>query len=216
MPTTIVTIASKGAALSPTDFDNNMSNLKATADGAKADAAAASATAEAAAPLTSLATGFSIVGGTTPKTLTVDETAALSSKAPKANPVFTGDVKGSGAVFAAINPTVIGAHYVGGSQMVSLLDNQLFTFNLLQCAVFTVYDYTNNKGAVFFNDYTSGVVIKLADPNSAFEITNIDTGKIAIFTSSNNYTTTVKNYTNATIAITVNALGRISSAVAPV
>ncbi len=43
--------------------------------------------------ITDLGTGFSLSGGTTPKILTVDETVAMSSKAPKASPVFTGLVE---------------------------------------------------------------------------------------------------------------------------
>lgn len=41
---------------------------------------------------TVLSIGFSIAGGTTSKTLTVDETVAMSSKAPKESPSFTGNV----------------------------------------------------------------------------------------------------------------------------
>lgn len=42
--------------------------------------------------LAAASVGFTLAGGTTPKTLTVDETAAMSDKAPKVNPVFSGPI----------------------------------------------------------------------------------------------------------------------------
>lgn len=42
--------------------------------------------------LTAQTIGFTLTGGTTPKTLTVDETVAMSDKAPKASPTFTGPI----------------------------------------------------------------------------------------------------------------------------
>lgn len=59
--------------------------------------------------LAAAAVGFTIAGGTTSKALTVtadtalDEAVAMSSKSPKASPVFTGDVTLSGKV---VNPTL--------------------------------------------------------------------------------------------------------------
>jgi len=50
------------------------------------------------------AVGFTIAGGTTSKTLTVDETVSMSDKAPKASPVFTGDVTLAGKVINATLP----------------------------------------------------------------------------------------------------------------
>jgi len=50
-------------------------------------------------------TGFTIAGGTTSKTLTVDETVAMSAKAPKASPVFTGPVTAADqpSFYSAVN-----------------------------------------------------------------------------------------------------------------
>jgi len=49
-------------------------------------------------------TGWTGAGGTASKTLTVDEAVAMSSKAPKASPVFTGDVTLAGKVINATLP----------------------------------------------------------------------------------------------------------------
>lgn len=60
--------------------------------------------------LASQAVGFTVAGGTTSKTLTVDETAAMSDKAPKANPQITGilTVVDVNAVFALIGEGITG------------------------------------------------------------------------------------------------------------
>lgn len=62
---------------------------------------------------TAAAVGFTIAGGTTSKTLTVsadatlDEAVAMSSKAPKASPIFTGDVTLSGKATNATAPSFL-------------------------------------------------------------------------------------------------------------
>ena len=55
--------------------------------------------------LTALATGFSIAGGTTSKTLTVDETISLSAKAPLVSPSFTTPALGTPSAGVLTNCT---------------------------------------------------------------------------------------------------------------
>lgn len=66
---------------------------------------------------TALATGFSIAGGTTSKTLTVDETISISAKAPIASPVFTTQISTPKIVTASeglnITPAASGAVTIG-------------------------------------------------------------------------------------------------------
>lgn len=57
---------------------------------------------------TALATGFSIAGGTTSKTLTVDETVSMSSKAPQDSPTFTTATTFSGFSPALVSTTTDG------------------------------------------------------------------------------------------------------------
>ena len=65
--------------------------------------------------LTAQATGFTIAGGTTSKTLTVDETATLSAKANLASPTFTGTVNVSGATLTLADNQISGDKVEGGT-----------------------------------------------------------------------------------------------------
>lgn len=147
----------------------------------------------------------------------LDEAVAMSSKAPKAYPTFTGDVKGSTAdgVFASINPTNTGVGYVGHDQSKSIADNQSFTVTFGNYNLMTITDQSDGKAAIFFMEYVSATIVKLADPSSFFEVTNTDTNKICVYKGANSGTCTIKNYSNATININVNCLGQIQSATNP-
>lgn len=74
--------------------------------------AAVTATSLNALTLTALTTGFSAAGGTTSKTLTVDETIAISAKAPLASPVFTAQITTPKVVTASGNLVLLPASYI--------------------------------------------------------------------------------------------------------
>ena len=151
-------------------------------------------------------------------TLTVDETAALSSKAPKANPSFTGNVHGIEANygFSSMNPTNTAVNHVGHAQTVSMADNQTFTVIMATHGyIVTLYENASGKGGAFFLTYASATIIELGDPDGYFAITDSDAGGWAIYKGANSQTFTIKNYTNSTNAICVNILGQVISATAP-
>ncbi|MBU2249684.1 MAG: hypothetical protein KKD77_23250 [Gammaproteobacteria bacterium] len=159
--------------------------------------------------------------GTDGKTVTVtqdtslDEAIAMSAKAPKASPLFTGHVYGTSddGDFCGRAPLNYGIHHAGGDVRVTVADNESFTFNT-SGSIFCVQN-SSGKGAVFFAETLSATIVKLADPSSAYEVTDTDTGGIAVFKGAASATITVKNYTNAIAYIYVNVLGIVWSATAP-
>jgi hypothetical protein len=135
-----------------------------------------------------------------------------------ATPVFTGDVFGktAGQQMAIQNPTAgAGIYHIGGSLEISVLDNQTVTINVGSGVVFVVCNTSTGVGGLFFAGYLSATITKISDPNSGFEITDTDTGKIAVFKGAGSLTVSIKNYTNATITLLVNGLGVIGAATAP-
>lgn len=132
--------------------------------------------------LTAEAVGFTIAGGTTSKTLTVDEDATLSTKAPKASPVFTGDVTLSGKVTNATlpafkaHPTTAQENFAVGSYVDILFGTEDFDRGAnFASSVFTapvtglyqlqIYLYLTNLDSVseyFVRFNTTGGMIGLA------------------------------------------------------
>ena len=159
--------------------------------------------------------------GTDGKTITVtqdtslDEAVAMSSKAPKASPAFTGDVTGTTANnnFAAQNPTNTGLFYTGGAGSITLLDNQSVTFTIFS-GDFTILDNDTGDFAMFLSPYTGAIVI-ISDPGSKFVATDTDSGKWAVFKSAPGDIVTIKNYCNVTRHICVNVRGVVQSSTAP-
>lgn len=120
------------------------------------------------------------------------------------------------ASIAAKNPTNTGIYNVGTTGTVSVLDNKTITFTLAVAgAMFVVYDDSAGTSAAFFASYASATITKLSDPGSRFEITDTDTGLIAVFKSANNLTINIKNYTNVTKLIGCFVFGKVTSATAP-
>ena len=171
-------------------------------------------------------TGYPGLAITAGKTITatentsLDEAVAMSSKAPKASPSFTGNVLGvtASAHMGVQNPTNTGVIHVGGIDGVSLTDNQTFTITLAsQGAVVILNDLGVGKAGVFFITYSSATIVELADPSVFFEVTDSDLNPgWAIYKSANSMVVTIKNYTNATRSINVIVLGVIESANTPV
>jgi hypothetical protein len=165
--------------------------------------------------------GLAITAGktiTATESTSLDEAVSMSSKAPKASPVFTGDVKGTtaGAIFCNQDPTNAGVHYVGSAASVGILDNQTITFTFNGSALFMVYENgIGGYGAVFFAESSSATIIKIADPRSKYEVTDTDTGKIAVFKGAASGVVSIKNYMNATTGLVINILGQVTSATNP-
>jgi len=165
--------------------------------------------------------------GTDGKTITctqdtsLDEAVAMSSKAPKANPVFTGNVKGATGdqCFAAVNETNVGVFSIGGGVNQgdqSLLDNQSMTITLSGFGALIKVDNMNTGGAaLFFVDYSATIVV-LSDSGSEWVTTDVDSSKLAIFKSASTVTVTIKNYANATRKLVINVIGNaVASSTAP-
>lgn len=163
--------------------------------------------------------------GTDGKTLTVtqdtslDEAVAMSSKAPKASPEFTGDVKGTtaGALFANVNPTNSGVQHVGGSGNIAVADNQSFNITVgAYGALIMVSDNQTGNSALFFVTYSSATITKLSDIGGVWQITDLDTGSgYAIFKNAASLDVTIKNYQNAVAAMRVCVFGMVGAATAP-
>lgn len=169
--------------------------------------------------------GFTITGGATPKTLTVtasgsiDEAVALSSKAPKAAPAFTGQmiVTTAGADTGNRNPTNDGIFGLGGgvNTNIPMTDNQSFTITLGPSAVILcLTNEADGSGAVIAVNMASATITALHDPTSSWVLTDSDAAKMAVFKGANSRVITIKNYTNATAYITANILGVVSSTTA--
>jgi hypothetical protein len=110
-----------------------------------------------------------------------------------------------------------GVFSVGGNwdDYVQLADNQSFTFTMSPPCLFVVALVDNGNGAAFLATFASATIVKLADPSNIFEVTDTDTGKIAVFKGANSAVVTVKNYANAAYYFSVNSLGVIALATAP-
>jgi hypothetical protein len=133
--------------------------------------------------LSPLATGFTIAGGATSKTLTVDETVALSAKAPLANPTFTGPVD-----FSAVNTgfsvqignaasntnLVLGASWDGGAGFGGIVQSREGT----------------GTNTLFLNPYGGNVGVGITPVGARFTISNTG-GKTLQLTASGNATTSV-------------------------
>lgn len=163
--------------------------------------------------------------GTDGKTLTVqqdttlDEAVSMSSKAPKAGPVFTGDVKGTSAAakFTNINPTNAAVQHVGGNSYSNMLDNQSFTITIDLVAIIIATDTASGKAGAFFACYASDTIVELGDPSAYWAVTDSDLNPgFAIFKSANSPVITIKNYSNATHDVQVNVFGFVVSATAAV
>lgn len=163
--------------------------------------------------------------GTDGKTLTVtqdttlDEAVAMSSKAPKGNPVFTGDVlnNDAGASMGVKNPTNVAITHVGAlGGVVGVPDNAIITITTSDTgAAFIIFNSSNGAGAMFHVSWNSATITKISDPGSGFEITDTDTGKICVFKGASSHVISIKNYTNAQAVLYITALGVIASATAP-
>jgi len=146
----------------------------------------------------------------TADTVTVAGAVAATSVSVGGNVIATT----AGAEFAVQNPTNTAVFHVGGSTTVNLADNETITFEV-GGNIFTVVNGTTGAGAVFFADYASATIVKLADPSAEFEITDTDTAKIAVFKGAADGTVSIKNYQNAVRALRVNSLGKVNAATAP-
>jgi len=118
---------------------------------------------------------------------------------------------------AHVDATNQGVHSVGsiGASTISVADNETFTFELNTAGLFYVVNETAAEAGCFFAQYTTNTVVALSDISSKFEVTDTDTGKIAVFKGTNDSTISVKNYTNGTISMRVVILGYSESATAP-
>lgn len=166
--------------------------------------------------------------GTDGKTITVtqdtslDEAGAMSSKAPKADPVFTGHVTGTTAAkkFAAVNPTNMDVMYVGGAAGNVVMANNTFidiTIGTISELLSIGNELGAGNGALFFACYSSATIVKLADPAGIFVVVSgYDAGKIAVWKSAGSAHIYVYNYTGANIALSINILGQVNAATAPV
>uniref|UniRef100_A0A6M3JD47 Uncharacterized protein n=1 Tax=viral metagenome TaxID=1070528 RepID=A0A6M3JD47_9ZZZZ len=177
--------------------------------------------------LVAAATGFTITGGTTPKTLTVENTSLVDQDLTSdAGPTFDHlHIAGAGGVLAAAagaafcnqNPTNTGIASVGNAAQTTLTDNQRITFTMTAGvpALFTVTRVSNGYGAVFAAEYGSATITKIHDPSAQYEITDTDTAKIAVFKSAASNVINIKNYANTTIGLRINVFGPVASATAP-
>ena len=123
---------------------------------------------------------------------------------------------GSDIIFTATAATGTNVHYVGGNaSKLVMADDESFTFSMGNGGLFTVTDASVRYAGVFAFSYASSTIVEISDPDSKFVITDSDTGsKIAVFTSSNSHTVTVKNYTGGDTTVRVYAHGDVYAATA--
>ena len=121
---------------------------------------------------------------------------------------------GSDLIFTATAATGTNVHYVGGNALQSeMTDGQTFTFSMGNGGLFTVTDAYTRFAGVFAFSYASSTMVEIMDTDSQFEIT--DTGsEMAVFTTTNSHTVTVKNRSGATRTIRVYAHGDVYAATA--
>lgn len=133
--------------------------------------------------------------------------------------VLTGSVlgRGVGKGFSGQNSTNLAVNFVGNNAQVSMADNQTFTITMLNLhgMLLLVGDDQANHCGAFFCSEASATVVSLADPGSAFDTTNTDNSKVAIFKSAGSQVLSIKNYRNTTINLGVQVLGPVASATSP-
>jgi hypothetical protein len=137
----------------------------------------------------------------------------------KINPGGTIADAGSGNTWSGVmNPTNPGVAFVGKApSTVYMWDNQSFTMSMgaQGALLFSVYNASTGVAAIFAASRDSSTITKLHDPGNHFEITDVDTGKMAIFKGAGSAVITIKNYTNATIGVGVSVYGNITAVTAP-
>jgi hypothetical protein len=74
------------------------------------------------------------------------------------------------------------------------------------CSIVTIQTGGGQSGC-FFVSYLTSTVVALANPDSYFDITNVDNNKIAIYKSTNTYTFSIRNYTGSTQSLRVVVIG---------
>lgn len=122
----------------------------------------------------------------------------------------------SGREFVARNSTNAGIQYVGGATNVTMTDNQTMTFTIGTAAVISAIDNTAGKSGLFWADFASATIVELGDTSTFWATTNTDLNPgMAIFKSAGSSVVSIKNYSNASINISVNILGTVSAATAP-
>ena len=133
--------------------------------------------------------------------------------------ILTGNIitRTADAEFSAQDPTNIGINYLGGWEFFVARDNQIVTFKMHQhCLLFSISDSYNGKGGLFFAEYKTSTIVKMADPSSFFAVTDSDLNPgYAIYKDANSQWITIKNYTNDTRYVTVNVIGVVVEATAP-
>jgi hypothetical protein len=148
----------------------------------------------------------------------LDEAVALSTKAPKADPLFTGDVRGTtpNKAFTSVNPTNAGVLYNGGNGTVVIGDNQSITITCGYSSALVAIGENSGLAALFWVEYTSATIVKLADVSTRWQVTDVDGNPgWAMFKGPNSGTFTIKNYMNAGKSLNINILGCVASATAP-
>ncbi|MFA5377563.1 MAG: hypothetical protein WC455_17560 [Dehalococcoidia bacterium] len=148
----------------------------------------------------------------------LDEGVSMSGKAPKASPVFTGNVLGStvGATFANKDPINTGVFNVGGRYAIgniSLLDNQSITITMQGGVLVNIYNASTGAAALFWVSPNSATITVLGDVSSEWVITDVDSSKLAIFQAAS--VITIKNYCNDTRVLSINVFGGVVSVTAP-
>ncbi len=117
---------------------------------------------------------------------------------------------------AAQNATNAGVQNVGGQSFVSVNDNESFNIVFGTTLGLILVQDGDGAGAVFFVEFLTGTIVKLADPSNRWDVTDIDGNPgWAIFKGATTTTVTIKNYMNATKALRVNIFGPVVSATAP-
>ena len=120
----------------------------------------------------------------------------------------------AGQDFGSQNQTNTGVTYVGGdSGTNSMDDNETFTVTIGDAATIMLTD-ANGRSAVVHATYDSATITELSDPSNVYAMTDSDAGGWAVYKSATSNTVTVKNYTNATKQMKVQALGVITAATA--
>jgi uncharacterized protein YcfJ len=144
---------------------------------------------------------------------------AIAAVEGEATLTLAGTVLGRsvGKGFAGQNATNAGVCFAGNNAQVNVADNE--TFNIVMSnqhgILLLVGDDAANACGAFFCSEQSSTVVKLADPGNAYDVTDVDNSKVAIFKGAGSQTVTIKNYRNSTISLGVNVLGPVSAATAP-
>lgn len=130
------------------------------------------------------------------------------------------DITSDGLIFVGArstvtcqDPTNAACQYVGstGEGQVAMNDEQSFTMEIND-GTLILLELTSGESGLFFAGFKSATITELSDLSTAFDITDVDNNRVAMFKGANDNTVTIKNYTGGSVTLRVLTLNQIRSA----